>query len=194
MSTALTILTIVVLAAWFVLSALSQIPKIAPALRRFDPASLIPNWSFFAPKPVSFDYHLLYRDELWDLTLTDWTEIPLVEERPWWCFVWNPKRRAKKALFDACSMLLRIAKNQLPSGTTLPPSFHRSVPYLILLNYISSLPHPTARGSQFLVLRTYGPDARPAPTVAFMSQFHSVDEAELSDGIRSLVPDSAPAR
>lgn len=194
MDVLLTGLAIAVLASWFGITVIAQIPAFSTRLRALDPASLIPNWSFFAPKPVSFDYHLLYRDELWDLTLTDWTEIPLVEARRWWSFVWNPRRRAKKALFDSCSMLLRLTKTHPLVGTTLPPSLHRAVPYLILLNYISSLSHPNARGTQFLVLRTYGPDARPAPTVAFMSQFHAVDSPELNLGMAAFVPDGAASR
>ncbi|GAA3050534.1 hypothetical protein GCM10020000_34290 [Streptomyces olivoverticillatus] len=111
---------------------------------------------------MTFDYHLLYRDELWDLTITDWTEIPLVEPRAWWCFLWNPRRRAKKALFDSCSMLLRL-RSTLSEHEAGALALHRSVPYLMLLNHVSGLPHPHARGTQFALLRTFGPESAPRP-------------------------------
>jgi hypothetical protein len=164
------------LGSWLVISIIGQVPfSHFSRLRQYDLCGLIPNWSFFAPNPVAFDYHLLYRDELWDLTLTDWTEVSIVKERPWWCFLWNPKRRRKKALFDSCSMLLRLSTTLRKQGNMNPVALHRSVPYLMLLNYISHLEHLPARGTQFLVIRTFGPTSEPKPALVFMSQFHALD-------------------
>ena len=167
---------------WLVVSIIGQLSldRFLP-LRQYDPCGLIPNWSFFAPRPVTFDYHLLYRDELWDLRLTDWTEVSIVEERPWWRFLWNPSRRRKKALFDSCSMLLRLSSALKKEGNTNPSALHRAVPYLMLLSYVSQLEHPMARGTQFLVMRTFGPDSEPKPSLAFMSQFHALEDGACAD-------------
>lgn len=172
-----TAVVVAVLGLWFSVSVVSQPPRIGNILRRYDPSSLLPNWSFFAPRPVSFDYHLLYRDLLHDLTVSDWTEIPIVEERAWYCFLWNPKRRRKKALFDSCSMLLRLRSSLAEQGIDQPEALHRAVPYLMLLNYVTGLPHPLARGTQFLILRTFGPTLGTPPTAVFTSRFHRVQQA-----------------
>jgi hypothetical protein len=174
----MTLICEVVLGFWLIVSIAAQLPwKPLTRLRNYDPCGIIPNWSFFAPRPVTFDYHLLYRDQLWDLKLTDWTEIPLVLPRSWWCFVWNPQRRKKKALFDSCSMLVRLLGIFKKQGITNPAAMHRSVPYLMLLNYVSQLPHPNARGTQFVVMRTFGTESKPDQALVFMSQFHAVPEA-----------------
>jgi hypothetical protein len=184
----------VVLTAWLAASILGQISgKVSTAVRRKDPAGLVPNWSFFAPRPVTFDYHLLYRDELWDLTLTDWTEIRLVEPRRWWTFIWNPDRRAKKALFDSCSMLLRLQAAQREAGVLTANSLQYSVPHLMLLNYVSQRAHPNARGTQFILIRTFGPDATPAPQFVYKSRFYAIEGGD-GDSVQPFTSGSVGIR
>ena len=51
-----------ILTIWFVLSALNQIDPISTRLAPYDPLGLLPRWTFFAPHPGIYDYHLLYRE------------------------------------------------------------------------------------------------------------------------------------
>ena len=154
--------------AWLLLSVIGQMPcELTQRLRALDMAGLIPNWSFFAPIPGTCDYFLLYRDELTDRSLTDWREITLCDDRQPLHIVWNPRKREKKALFDLTTALVREARTDAIDAVQL------SVPYLILITYISSLPraYPT-RSTQFLLMMTDELSVGLVPVPLFTSAFH----------------------
>ncbi|MEZ4807819.1 MAG: hypothetical protein R2815_10190 [Flavobacteriales bacterium] len=95
---------------------------------RYDMFDLIPNCRFFAPQPVSFDYRVLLQvgDEKGDWSY--W--FPLFNgDKRWFCFVWNPKHRMHKLVFEIVRQL-----------SALPPEAefrHISYPYLLLLSACS---------------------------------------------------------
>jgi hypothetical protein len=166
---------VVLILGWLGLSTVFQLPLPAMrSLRRFDLAGLIPNWSFFAPRPGTFDFHLLYRDSLVDGSVADWTEVALVGERHWWHTFWNPGRRGKKALFDMTVHLLQEAG--AGEGNVEPNrSIQLGMPYLALLTYISGLPRLSASvGTQFLVVISHGYDAEAKPEPLFASDVHGI--------------------
>lgn len=78
-------------------------------------------------------------------------------------------------------MLLRLSATFKKQGIASPTALHRSVPYLMLLHYVSQLPHPNARGTQFLLIRTFGPNSQPKPGFVFMSEFHAVEDQLKTD-------------
>lgn len=160
-----------VMAAWFLASVLGQLPlRLTARLRRWDLCGLIPYWNFFAPRPGTSDFHLLYRDRLPDGTVTPWTEVPLCDSRRWWHVAWNPVKREKKALFDVAVQLLKEAL-EAPRTELLQVS----VPYLVLLSFVSALPRAVAAtGTQFLVMLSPGraPDGAPEPV--FTSALHGL--------------------
>src|SRR5215470_1017153 len=129
----MTVICIAILTGWFLISVLSQlnVPTIKP-LKEHDIFSLIPNWSFFAPRPGTSDYHLVFRDMDSDGNWDRWQEIPLTDRRTLWSAIWNPQKRKTKTLSDVVRGLLGLAQDSSLKDFSL------TLPYLAILNYISS--------------------------------------------------------
>jgi hypothetical protein len=157
----------VLMFGWLALSVIGQIPcAFTRRIRRFDLCGLIPHWTFFAPVPGTADYFLLYRDQLLDGSLTDWRELPLCDSRKPWHIIWNPRKREKKALFDLTSALMR----EVLAAPVEVAQF--SVPYLVLLSYVSGLPRAfTGKGTQFLLMSS---DRGREPEALYTSMVHSL--------------------
>jgi len=118
------------------------------------PVQLIPMWNFFAPNPGVYDYFLLYRDRHSGDFVAPWKESPhFTTRRPWFAFAWNPKKIEKKLLFDLVSELLREA-NHLKLHDTEIERLQLSLPYLFLLQYITTFPRAHhCNATQFMVMR-----------------------------------------
>ncbi|HEX2093862.1 MAG TPA: hypothetical protein VHG28_15775 [Longimicrobiaceae bacterium] len=157
-----------VLAAWLLASAIAQLPgRWSTWIRRWDVVGLIPSFSFFAPNPASSDCHIVYRHVLVDGRVTGWTDAFVWRPVPW-RLVWNPDRRAEKAISDATSALARRSDD---AGVRL------SVSYLVLLNYVVALPRSTdAVGVQFALIGAAEFSNR-APFARFVSDTHPLYEA-----------------
>lgn len=159
---------LLILALFLILSAASQVrTPVENRLRTLDLFNWLPFWNFFAPRPGTLDFHLLYRDQLPDGVLTSWREIPLGQQRRWHDFLWNPRRRLKKALFDAAGGIKR--KSAREDG----PDVRITVPYLLLLTYVSGLPriYPAVK-TQFLVMASTPAAAESEPVVLLYSDLH----------------------
>lgn len=165
---ALDLAVVAVLAGWLLASAVAQLPgRWSDGIRRWDVAGLIPSFSFFAPNPASTDCLILYRHLLADGRVTDWTSAFVWRPVPWRA-VWNPDRRAEKAISDATSAL---ARRSGCAGVRL------SVSYLVLLNYVSALPRSTgAVGVQFALMGAAAFSDRPA-FARFVSDTHPLYDA-----------------
>ena len=155
------------LLAWFAASAAAQLPgPVGRRLRSHDPIGLLPSWSFFAPRPVRTDSHLVYRHIIASGFVTDWTEAFVWRPSPT-RGIWNPDRRAEKAISDAGSHLAR--RSELAG-------VQWSVPYLLLLNHVSGLPStPDAVAVQFALIGTFGQRRAGEPFVRFVSDCHPLD-------------------
>jgi hypothetical protein len=138
-------------------------------LKAVDVFGLIPVWTFFAPNPGMTDYYLLYRDRLPDGSFDNWRRVEL---RPWentfQLALWNPTKRKQKALSDIVSALIRLAKDSKPEELIV------TVPYLLILNFITSRPHSLGtNGTQFMVLEHDGFSGDPERSrVLVMSGIH----------------------
>lgn len=156
------------LAAWLLAATICQVQSpLERRIRSFDYAGLIPYWSFFAPQPGVWDYRLVYRDRLADGSITRWTEIEILDPRRPWHALWNPRRREKKAFHDLVTQLMRESRDTRPEGLIL------TVPYLMLLNWVSSLPRPSsASGTQFAIVFDYGATSDEAAQPAVVSAMH----------------------
>jgi hypothetical protein len=161
---------IVVLSGWFLISALAQLNVKGIAwLKLRDVFSLIPNWSFFAPRPGTSDYHLLFRDSDVSGEWGKWREIPLASRRTLWGALWNPEKRKTKVLSDVVRGLVRLAQNQ---GFK---DFSLTLPYLAILNYVSSIHRSKAcLQTQFMILQSEGFFADRDPQFLFMSGMHNL--------------------
>ncbi|HEX8206943.1 MAG TPA: hypothetical protein VF587_12860 [Solirubrobacteraceae bacterium] len=176
--TAGVVLVAALLGFWFLASVLNQLPRPKPRWLRkivaYDIAGLVPVWTFFAPNPGNTDLHLLYRDRLADGRVTPWREVHFGERRH--CLsLWNPLRRSSKALVDLSSSL--TAYDAPPGGRPMPRRLVLSFPYLLVLNYVSTLRHDfAATGVQFALARTTGYRGRSGPGVFLVSAIHALED------------------
>jgi hypothetical protein len=148
-----------------------RVPVVA-WLKRHDACALIPVWTFFAPNPGTRDVRLLWRERYSDGTLSAWRETTPPDPGPW-KGLWNPHKRARKAVTDACPSVLRRVGSHPDSPLTVI-----SVPYLMITNHVCSLPGaPMARARQFLIAYTEGDDADVLafPRIQFISHWHALD-------------------
>jgi len=153
---------------WFLLSLLVLVPKFRPAVRQRFLSFLVPEWKFFAPNPAQGEYHLLFRDQLEDGSVTPWTEVTFPRNRRWWNVAWNPDKRANKALFDA---IVGLASEVISSSEGLVAS----IPYLTLLSYVSGLSRfSTPTYTQFMVLHDFSSFMHREPALVFSSELHSL--------------------
>jgi hypothetical protein len=168
-----TAICILALCAWFVISALAQLNWAkAKKLKSYDAFSLIPNWSFFAPRPGTSDYHLLFRDTDSSGTAGSWQEIPLAGKRTLSGAIWNPQKRRTKTLSDVVRGLVMLSRDRSLSDYSL------TLPYLVILNYVSSL-HRAARSgcTQFMILKSEGFYSTQDPQFIFLSKEHRLENA-----------------
>lgn len=132
------------------LSLLREIPTVSKALGRFSTfMSFIPNWSFFAPTPGMYDYHLLYRGVNHSGEVLDWVEaLSVKDKRGPFAFIWHPDKKILKTIIDLTQELVRFSVLVNDNKQIC-----LSIPYLHILNYISSLQHESSiKKVQFMIL------------------------------------------
>jgi hypothetical protein len=165
-----TVICIAILGAWFLISALSQLNFARTKwLKARDIFSLIPNWSFFAPRPGTSDYHLLFRDISSKGECGKWQELTLADARTLSGAIWNAPKRSRKVLSDVVRGLVRMAQDKSRKDFSL------TLPYLAILNYVSSLPRDDRSvGTQFMILMSHGFFPERDPQFVFMSNVHNL--------------------
>jgi hypothetical protein len=175
-----------VLAAWFLLTVVRNIPALHRPIVRRDAGRLVPDWALFA-RPRAADLVLLRRDVLRDGTLTAWREVDVAGPRRWYNFLWNPElgpRRAALILASAVAAIPRRARRDparpLGQGTPTALGAMKTVPYLCLLRYLTGRSHPAVDATQFMIIAVAGQaitgryaTAEPG-TIQFVSELHRV--------------------
>lgn len=183
--TPLTIAIVGVLAAWFLLTALVQLPlKWCKRIRRFDPVGhLLPGWSFFAPKPIRADFAVWYRwwecceegrGEVLEDGSSPWFELAGIEERRITDAVVNPARYTRKSIFTCCSRIMTAqrdtpgseAPHPLPSDAVM-----YGLAYLMLLTKVTSLCTDSV-AVQFRIDVVRSEHETPSRSTAFRSAIH----------------------
>ena len=77
---------------------------------RFDRFGLLPNYSFFAPKPLMQDFRVVFR--LTNESKNDeWQELPMYENLSISKTLYNPFKYYNKGMIDICMSLLKEMKN-----------------------------------------------------------------------------------
>ena len=110
---------------------------------------------------------MVYRDHLPDGNTTNWTEATVATQRRWWNAVWNPEKRGSKALTDCVVILAKHVVAQ-------DPAIQASIPYLNLLNHISSFPRlGEIQYTQFALVQTHCRGSAAEPDVMFLSSLHA---------------------
>jgi hypothetical protein len=168
----LTILIVAGLSAWLALSILNQFRRgrlIRPIKRR-DVFSLIPTWTFFAPRPGVTDYNVLYRDRSPDGHFSPWHELDSLSPRAR-RLMWNPDKRVRKGTSDMCNSLLRAAPRCRGKSILV------NLSYISLLNRVCNQSRTQiSHERQFLIARSSGYGRARNPKVMFMSAFHRLDD------------------
>lgn len=146
--------------------------KLSSWLKKFDTFSLIPLWTFFAPNPGTKDYHLLYREKSRNGEVSDWIEIDIQENRRFWSFLWNPRKRTKKVLSDIIQGLVPM----IPSSKKKSNSIMLSLPYMLVLNVVGLQKAQTGDhdSRQFVLAESEGYANDAPPNLILLSPYHPV--------------------
>ena len=106
---------VVVLAGWWVAMTAGNLPWVDPkrVRERERWGSLIPNWKFFTPYPITFDDYLHVRTVQADETVGPWQDAAPIPLREWRHGVWFPMRRRDRALSNVLPNVGRAAKRDI---------------------------------------------------------------------------------
>jgi hypothetical protein len=124
-------LVITTLAIFTIASVFFQVKSLQRRLSRFDKLGILPNYSFFAPKPLMNDFRVVYKT----IAETDgeWTEIPMYKPFRFMRLCWNPFKYYNKGMIDTCNFLVSEF-NALENKNFIQVSAH----YLNILITISA--------------------------------------------------------
>lgn len=154
---------------WAVCCVIVYVPRLGPIVRSLNQWYVLPEWRFFAPMPGQSDYHLLYKDWFSGGQSTEWTEVTSVRQRPYWSVVWNPSKRAHKALLDTVTELARDSRTIEAKLLIVAAS------YLNILVHVSSLKRSVSpEFVQFLLMQSHGADEHRSPQIMFTSERHKL--------------------
>lgn len=172
-----------ILTIWFVLSALNQIDPISTRLAPYDPLGLLPRWTFFAPHPGIYDYHLLYREcasvetplgtpamvEAARTLVGPWMQVPDLCPGSSQFMLWNPQRRVTKTITDIVAglTLLRLTYPKLGDGV-------QYTSYYWLLLHLIQRPSRREGQRQFALIQSHGFPPERQSALFFVSNFHRV--------------------
>ncbi len=172
-----------ILVIWFVLSTLNQIDPISTRLAPYDPLGLLPRWTFFAPHPGIYDYHLLYREcesvatPLGTPAMLDaakhlvgpWEQLPDICPGSSRFMLWNPQRRVTKTITDIVAGLtmLRLAHPKLGDNV-------QYTSYYWLLLHLIQRPSRRDGQRQFALVQSHGFPPERQSSLFFISNFHLV--------------------
>lgn len=172
-----------ILTIWFVLSALNQIDPISTRLAPYDPLGLLPRWTFFAPHPGIYDYHLLYREcasvetplgtpamvEAAKTLVGPWMQVPDLCPGSSRFMLWNPQRRVTKTITDIVAglTLLRLTYPKLGDGV-------QYTSYYWLLLHLIQRPSRREGQRQFALIQSHGFPPERQSALFFVSNFNRV--------------------
>jgi hypothetical protein len=161
----------VVLGVWFLLSVLGQFDaRVVSRIRSHDHFSLIPRWTFFAPRPGVTDYHLVYQTFLNDQP-GPWREEVLADPRTFVGALWNPQKRNRKALVDSVRAFVRMGRGLEPDALW---RLQYTIPYIAVLSYLTDITASEPRTHlRFMILESDGYYAERAPRLLFRSTRHA---------------------
>jgi hypothetical protein len=153
---------------WLSLTIACQSHRGATRIAPFDDLALIPRWTFFAPKPGTTDFQVLFRDRLFDDQLTSWRELDSSSGSVYLRWIWNPDKRKSKAIFDIAITLPGTVLEDPTDASTVV-----SIPYLCLLKQACSAPrNRLSVETQFAVAMTSGIAPPREHKILLTSRFH----------------------
>jgi len=158
---------ILIFAIWAVCSLLCQGTNHAKTrLKSFDLFNILPNYKFFCPNPVRYDYHLYYRSRRKDDSIDHWQEIPIGRRISFLCLIWNPLKRDRKVFHKIIKTLKGYKK--FSSGNIRGPV------YQLFLGYIKQhISHPDCVSTQFRITYKQDLDQLSTEKIFYTSVFHA---------------------
>jgi hypothetical protein len=141
------------LSACFLLTVIYHLHIQNSIIKSLNTLGLVPKWHFFAPRPGTHNLYLLYRDKYPTGDIGNWVMLHNMDSfRSPWSFIWNPTKRLRKTLFDTIIALLSEDVTTERDRMLIK----LSIPYLLILNHVSSIPRTNgAIATQFLVRENY---------------------------------------
>jgi hypothetical protein len=85
---------------------LFQIKPLKSILSKWDKLNILPNYSFFAPKPLMNDYRLVYK-VLKEDEAAEWLEVPMYNNFSPVRLLWHPFKYYNKGMIDTFQFLLQ---------------------------------------------------------------------------------------
>lgn len=163
----------VALGLWLLASVAAQLGPVFPGVlgwhRRCDVLGIVPRYNYFAPSPMTHDYHLLVRTTSVSGECGRWREVTPTLRQRWWHIAWHPDRRPYKQMVHL-ARALTADQSVTPLATS----------YLLVLGYVTAQLQ-TADSAlsgrdhvQFLIARTAGERAGHSPETVFLSQSHRI--------------------
>ncbi|MDB5127092.1 hypothetical protein [Mucilaginibacter sp.] len=98
---------ITTLAIFFIASVFYQVKSLQGKFAKFDILHLLPNYSFFAPRPMVNDYRLVYKI----IGSEEWLEVPLYKYFSLQRIFWNPFKYYNKGMIDCFNFLIAEFNN-----------------------------------------------------------------------------------
>ncbi|MFN5024864.1 MAG: hypothetical protein ACK45I_02865 [Bacteroidota bacterium] len=86
-------------------SILYQVKSLQKVIQKIDWFNILPNYSFFAPKPLLNDYRIAFK--ISTEVNEAWKEIPVYKKFNYIRIVWNPFKYYNKGLIDSCHFLIQ---------------------------------------------------------------------------------------
>lgn len=131
---------------------------------------LLSRWSFFAPNPGTYEFHLLFRSKEVSGKINDWKKIGTTENRHLSNAIWHPEKRAKKLIIGS---IRTLAASQFENVEDI--SCQKNMGYLHLLSFIMSFPHQKDEISrQFLVIKKDTYQSPKDLELVIQSKFHKL--------------------
>jgi hypothetical protein len=159
-----------VLSTWIVATLASQFNHPwSRQLALHDPLRLLPRWTFFAPRPGTTDYSIIYREIGEDDSPAQFVEL-VIPTRTLRSALFNPYKRQRKTLHDLANSLGRLQLSDQWNSQTI----YMSLPYIALLNFLSSQPGAKGGRIQFCLMATQGRSDSNPPHVVLKSAIHRV--------------------
>ena len=133
-------------------------------IKKLDILNLIPNYKFFCPKPVRYDYHLYYR-LVDNETVSRWQKIRIGHKKSHISFLWNPAKKENK-VFNRMVQLIR----ENYKGKQKTRFGHM---YLTLLDVVrSEIPQRSGKNVQFRITYNQALRDKPAEKIYYTSIVH----------------------
>jgi hypothetical protein len=124
----------IIFAAWFLLSAIGQLPYVMRQGKQWRFLGLLPTWYFFNSPLATRDVYLLYRRQTAEGSFLEWQHLPLGSSRRWSNAFWSPERYLNKALLDVAALVITMRVRDRME----PQALQRSLPYGAALQLVRS--------------------------------------------------------